>query len=528
MKRRTRLSITLFCLFVIVPAFWASASLGANTLHVPAEYPTIQLAIINAAADADTVVTVLVDDGTYSGPLSIVGRAINIKSKNGPDNCAIVIGENQTGTVITFSGIETSGSVLSGFTISGGNGVDFGGGILCDNGASPTIENCVITGNQAKSGGGIASLNSSPIIQDCDIEANTSLSGGGGLYIYTDPSFSPSTPTITEGAIFDNVGGYFGGGLFIYNSSPFISSCLIAGNKASLRGAGIYCFTTSSPIITNCTVADNTLTGSNSLGGGIHVFNKCHPEIKNSILWNDSATYGSEIYLNANSSLHVSSSDVMGGNDAAYVYDKGTSTVLWDDTNINEDPLFVGQDDYHLSPKSPCIDAGIDTGDLPEFDFEGEDPRIINGKPDIGADETTETDLIVDIDIKPGSGHKEIDLRDKGVVPVAVLSSKDFDARMIDPKSVHFAGAAPVRFVLNNVNRNYHLDMLFFFKTQQLDLDENSSEATLTGKTVEGVSFKGTDSVTIYKPKCKAKTLWKSAKIKHRFRHKHVHRHCSK
>jgi hypothetical protein len=522
MKRRTRLSKALFCLFVVVPAFWASTTLGATTRSVPADYPTIQVAI-DAAASGDTV---LVADGTYFGPLSIGAKSLNIKSQNGPKNCAIVIEENQTGTVVTFIQTPPSDqalvSALSGFTISGGNGVDYGGGILCDNGAAPTIEDCVITENEAKYGGGIACRgSSSPSIRDCEIEANTSLSGGGGLYC------SSSSPTIEECSISNNKGGYYGAGLYLFGSSPLLSSCLIALNSATYYGGGIWCSNSSSPKITNCTVADNVVNDlSYSAGGGIFSSNSSS-RITNSIFWNDAAVVsGPEIYL-ASSELNLSYSDVQGGKGAVVV---NSSTLEWDDvTNKDADPLFEGQEDYHLSPGSPCIDAGIDNGDLPDTDFEG-DERILNDKPDIGADETTETEVIVNIDVKPGKSHKEkeIDLRDKGVVPVAVLSSKDFDARMIDPKSVHFASAAPVRFVLNNVTRKYHLDMLFFFKTQQLDLDENSSEATLTGKTVEGVSFKGTDSVTIYKPKHKAKTWGKWEKIKHAFRHKHIHRHCSK
>ncbi len=49
-------------------------------------------------------------------------------------------------------------------------------------------------------------------------------------------------------------------------------------------------------------------------------------------------------------------------------------------------------------------------------------------------------------------------------------------------------------------------DMLFFFRTQDLDLDENSTEAALTGKTTDGKEIQETDDVRIvprkkyYKP----------------------------
>jgi hypothetical protein len=40
-------------------------------------------------------------------------------------------------------------------------------------------------------------------------------------------------------------------------------------------------------------------------------------------------------------------------------------------------------------------------------------------------------------------------------------------------------------------------DLLFHFKTQELDLDENSAEATLTGATDSGQPIEGTDTVNI-------------------------------
>ncbi|GAG54290.1 unnamed protein product, partial [marine sediment metagenome] len=53
------------------------------------------------------------------------------------------------------------------------------------------------------------------------------------------------------------------------------------------------------------------------------------------------------------------------------------------------DPQFVdpANDDYHLLLNSPCIDAGDPTGDYTgQTDIDGE-PRVINGRVDIGADE---------------------------------------------------------------------------------------------------------------------------------------------
>jgi len=115
----------------------------------------------------------------------------------------------------------------------------------------------------------------------------------------------------------------------------------------------------------------------------------------------------------------------------------------------------------------------------------------------------------VEIDIKPGGNPNNINLRSKGVVPVAVLTTGDFNANTIDPTTVKFAGASPVRWTLCDVDGDGDDDMMFHFKTQNLKLDENSTESTLTAmligtmtstmtsETTAGDLIQGTDEVCI-------------------------------
>jgi len=110
----------------------------------------------------------------------------------------------------------------------------------------------------------------------------------------------------------------------------------------------------------------------------------------------------------------------------------------------------------------------------------------------------------VEIDIKPGSDPNSINLKSKGVVPVAVLFTEAFDASTIDPSTVVFAGALPVRSTECDVDGDGDLDLLFHFKTQYLELDENSTKATLTSTTYDGQPIQGTDKVNIV-PKKKGK-----------------------
>ena len=85
----------------------------------------------------------------------------------------------------------------------------------------------------------------------------------------------------------------------------------------------------------------------------------------------------------------------------------------------------------------------------------------------------------VQIDIKPGSDQNNINLKSKGVVPVAVLTTGDLDAATIDPATARFAGASPEHWSFEDVDDDGDDDIIFHFVTQELDLDEDSTEATL-------------------------------------------------
>jgi len=74
------------------------------------------------------------------------------------------------------------------------------------------------------------------------------------------------------------------------------------------------------------------------------------------------------------------------GNNLNY---SGTSNPTGKNGNISSDPLLVdvGSDNYHLKLGSPCIDTGNPAGDYTgQTDIDGE-PRVMNGRVDIGADE---------------------------------------------------------------------------------------------------------------------------------------------
>lgn len=73
----------------------------------------------------------------------------------------------------------------------------------------------------------------------------------------------------------------------------------------------------------------------------------------------------------------------------------------------------------------------------------------------------------VDVDIKPGSCPNGINLKSKGVAPVAVLTTADFDASNVDPSTVIFAGALPVRWTMEDGDGD--MDMLFHFTSLKFE-----------------------------------------------------------
>jgi len=108
------------------------------------------------------------------------------------------------------------------------------------------------------------------------------------------------------------------------------------------------------------------------------------------------------------------------------------------------------------------------------------------------------TELKAVIDIKPGSDINSINLKSQGLIPVAILTTEDFDALGVDADSVIFAGAGAVNSQIEDVDGDGNNDMLFHFKTAALsDLTYGSTEATLSGTTVEGTPFSGADTVQI-------------------------------
>lgn len=63
----------------------------------------------------------------------------------------------------------------------------------------------------------------------------------------------------------------------------------------------------------------------------------------------------------------------------------------------------------------------------------------------------TVTPIEVALDINPGSCPNPLNCKSKGVIPVAILGTTDFDVTQIDPVTLRLAGASPLRWDIEDV-----------------------------------------------------------------------------
>ncbi len=246
-RMRRGAAAAVLCLF--------AAASRADTLHVPAQYATIQAAI-DAASSGDTV---LIADGIYQGlgnfNLDFGGKSITVAGENGPDKCIIEC--ESKGRGFWFHSGETDKAVVRGLTVrhgaaAGGPLSGYGGAVACE-AAGPTIRDCRFIVNRAdREGGAIYAQDSVLRLENCLFEGNVSRSGGA-------VSAEDGSLTLIECTLRDNTAdGGVGGGLLAENAT--LDRCTVSGNTADSNGGGVSSW--------RLTAIDSTFIGNFSGGHG--------------------------------------------------------------------------------------------------------------------------------------------------------------------------------------------------------------------------------------------------------------------
>ncbi|MBW1781868.1 MAG: hypothetical protein JRL30_14145 [Deltaproteobacteria bacterium] len=127
------------------------------------------------------------------------------------------------------------------------------------------------------------------------------------------------------------------------------------------------------------------------------------------------------------------------------------------------------------------------------------------------------------IDIKPGTCDNPLNVKSKGVLPVAILGTEDFDVTSINIDTIQLNGIAPLRYELEDVSAASSdencdglypdgiLDLTLKFSTQDIVAalgavaDGNEVTLTLTGELNDGITIEGSDTVLILKKDKKGK-----------------------
>ena len=390
-RRTVRPIVTTFGLVAL--AMLPGVLPAQSTIEVPGTVPSIQQAIL-VAQSGDTIV---VAPGTYFEAIDLLGKAITLRSSDGP--LVTSIDAQNGGSVVTMTSGEGPDTVLEGFTITGGQivGLDMtagGAGIRIEDGA-PVIRDNIIRDNVSSwRGAGIYAVNSNARIERNRFISNSFFAPvadiwyglGGGICVFG------GEVEIIECAFTANVGGDTGGGVYLEGtagsllrsniftdnvnglggaigvgpgSTVTIENVLATGNIASGRtsfigpgeglGGAIGVFGATSVVIDGATLVGNScLDGFFADGEGAGVFvdglTAAPVVVRNAIIRGNVAGLSSQVHP----AVAVSYANIEGG------FVGGTAI-------IDADPLFATgpEGDFYLQhtaagepQTSPCVDAG--------------------------------------------------------------------------------------------------------------------------------------------------------------------------
>ncbi len=274
-----------------------------------------------------------------------------------------------------------------------------GGGLFMQT-TSATLQDTTISGNSARSGGGVYIASAFPVFERCVIEGNTVIhpgfvTNGGGVYTIN------GAPEFRDCTLRNNVANIgHGGGVYNVNGDITLTQCLLVGNRSTRAdalggwGGGLYSLANGVANVVSVIGCDVYGNSADSNGGGVYMQSSATENaltLANSILWGN-------ISVDDVETNQLRLDCTICANSINYNAIEGLTGALGGVGNVGGDPGFVdpdgadniigtADDDFRINGGSPVIDAGDNTV-VPVFvtaDIGG-NPRFVNDPsvPDTG------------------------------------------------------------------------------------------------------------------------------------------------